>query len=333
MPCLFQRSNGIVYLVVTRGECRVWRSTGVRTRVEAEIIAHRDFSDLARSQRIPLFHEFWSEFLTYANVNLSSSTVKTYLRAMGSFEREIGDKRLDLYSVRDIEKFKAKRVGHVSPGTVNIEFRCLKAMFQTAVRWEFLERNPCMSVKQFRIHHRGARFFTRDQFQTLCDSVRAVWLRDLVMFAVMTMMRAGEIVSLKWDSIDLQLKVIRVENSREHLLKTRRPRVIPMNDRVYSLLSAQQTRSGFVFRFPDGSQLNVRYISGLLKRAIRIAHLPEELNFHSLRHTGASWLVQAGATLYEVQQLLGQTSATTTQIYAHLLASELHSTVNKIQVP
>ncbi len=56
------------------------------------------------------------------------------------------------------------------------------------------------------------------------------------------------------------------------------------------------------------------------------------LHFHSLRHTFASWLVQDGASLYEVQKLLGHSNARTTQVYSHLAANEMHGTVNRIAI-
>jgi site-specific recombinase XerD len=58
--------------------------------------------------------------------------------------------------------------------------------------------------------------------------------------------------------------------------------------------------------------------------------LPEDLHFHSLRHGFATLLVQSGVSLYEVQKLLGLSNISTTQIYSHLAASELHGAVNKI---
>ncbi len=60
--------------------------------------------------------------------------------------------------------------------------------------------------------------------------------------------------------------------------------------------------------------------------------MSEKLHFHSLRHTFATWLVQEGVSIYEVQQLLGHSSISVTQVYSHLAASELHGAVNKIQV-
>jgi len=80
----------------------------------------------------------------------------------------------------------------------------------------------------------------------------------------------------------------------------------------------------------SGNRLSQSYVEHKFKQYVRSAGLKENLKFHSLRHTFATWLVQNGASIYEVQKLLGHSDIKTTQIYAHLLASELHSTVNRI---
>ncbi len=74
------------------------------------------------------------------------------------------------------------------------------------------------------------------------------------------------------------------------------------------------------------------WVQHLFKRYVRDLKLPERLHFHSLRHTFASWLVQDGATLYEVQKLLGHSSAKVTEVYSHLQPEELHSTVERIRL-
>ena len=332
MACLFQRSNKIFYLVATYRGRRVWRSMGVKTRTDAKIVARRDFPQLLQSNRVPMFQDFTVEFLTHARANLAPKTVGTYNRAIASFVSEMGNRRLDLYSPRDVEQFKVQRVSRVSPTTVNIEFRCLKALFQTAIRWEYIKRNPFTGIGQFRTHPRSIQFITQEEFQILLEAIAYPWYKDLVKFAVSTMMRAGELVNLTWNSVDLKRRVVLVESTARHTLKTGRSHAVPMNDWVFSFLSSQTITSGFVFRFTDGRQLNVGYISGLFRRCLRRTELSHEFSFHSLRHTGASWLVQSGATLYEVQQLLGHTSTSTTQIYAHLSANALHDTVNRINI-
>jgi len=79
-----------------------------------------------------------------------------------------------------------------------------------------------------------------------------------------------------------------------------------------------------------GEALKPSYATHTFKRYIRAADLRDDLKFHSLRHTFATWLLQSGASIYEIQRLLGHYDFKTTQIYAHLMASELHSTVNRI---
>ena len=64
----------------------------------------------------------------------------------------------------------------------------------------------------------------------------------------------------------------------------------------------------------------------------RAAGLQEDVTFHSLRHTFATWLVQRGVSIFEVQKLLGHSDIKVTQIYSHLAASELHWAVNRINV-
>ena len=75
------------------------------------------------------------------------------------------------------------------------------------------------------------------------------------------------------------------------------------------------------------------FISKTFKKCVLDAELDERLHFHSLRHTFASWLVQEGVSLYEVQKLLGHPSSSVTQIYSHLQPEQMHSTVNRIDLP
>jgi len=65
---------------------------------------------------------------------------------------------------------------------------------------------------------------------------------------------------------------------------------------------------------------------------VRKVGLPDTIHFHSLRHTGASWLVQDGVSIYAVQKILGHSSIQVTMGYSHLVSEELHGIVNMIRV-
>ena len=76
--------------------------------------------------------------------------------------------------------------------------------------------------------------------------------------------------------------------------------------------------------------MNQQFISHKIKKIIKQAGINQQLNFHSLRHTFASWLVQAGVSIYEVSKLLGHSNIRTTEIYAHLEIGNLHEAVKKL---
>jgi site-specific recombinase XerD len=82
----------------------------------------------------------------------------------------------------------------------------------------------------------------------------------------------------------------------------------------------------------NGKKILDGWVSHAFKKAVRKAGVDSRLHFHSLRHTFATWLVQNGVGIYEVQKLLGHSSVAVTQVYAHLAPSELHGAVEKISV-
>jgi len=223
-------------------------------------------------------------------------------------------------------------VAEVSPVKTSLEFRTIKAYFQVAVKWDLLAKNPCAGVKSIKISPQRPAFLSKDEFSILMTSIKREWLKDVVRFAVATMMRAGEIVNLQWDSVDLENRVILVENKDGFRVKTRQPRSIPMNDWVYEFLSARRKPSGYVFRFNNGSKMSVGRVSWCFKLSIREAGLSEKLHFHSLRHTGASWLVRHGVSIFAVQRLLGHSNISVTMGYSHLASGDLHDVVNRIRV-
>ena len=115
----------------------------------------------------------------------------------------MGNRNLDVYTVFEVESFKAKRLEEVSAVKVNIDFRTLRALFQTAVRWKLLQENPFHGVKQIRVPAKRPSYFTKETLEKVLRHTKLPWFKELIVFAVCTMMRAGEIVSLKWDSVDL----------------------------------------------------------------------------------------------------------------------------------
>ena len=74
------------------------------------------------------------------------------------------------------------------------------------------------------------------------------------------------------------------------------------------------------------------YLGQCFRKSVRNAKLEGKISFHSLKHTFASWLVQSGVGIYEVQKLLGHSSVVVTQVYAHLSENVLHKAVDRIKL-
>jgi integrase len=245
-----------------------------------------------------------------------------------------GNKPLSSYTVADVEVFKSERLRNCAPTTVNIEFRTLRAAFNFAVEIGLIERSPFSKSSLIRIPEQLPIYISQQEFPRFCAQIDDPELKDLFYFAVMTGMRQGEILNLKWSEIDLERKLIVVSSGAGFLTKTGKTRTLPMNDTVFDILSRKAGMAPtcpFVFHRKN-CQFKASYVTHQFKKCMRAAHLNDKLKFHSLRHTFATWLVRNGCSIYEVQKLLGHSDVKTTQMYAHLLASELHSTVNKINL-
>jgi integrase/recombinase XerD len=87
--------------------------------------------------------------------------------------------------------------------------------------------------------------------------------------------------------------------------------------------------SNLVFEFKL-RKLDRSYVDYKFREYRKPGGLPEDMTFHSLRHTFATWLVQKGVSIFEVEKLLGHSDIMVTQIYSHLAASDLRGAVNKI---
>jgi integrase len=358
MASIFRRSNGIYYIVTWEKGRRIWRSTGARTYGDAieSLRTNRpcvistgpqamqqkpgisegkkgtDASPPGPTQSLT-FSQFVTKWRPYAESNLAPSTVRLYLEATRNLLRILGNHELKLYTPLDIETFKSHRMKEVSPSKTNIDFAAIKAILNVATKWGFLEMNPCVGVKLVKVPPQRPAYLSKDDFSNLIQSIPVPWLRNIICFAVATMMRAGEIANLTWDSVDLKRRFIHVENKDGFRVKTTKPRGVPMNEWVYDFLAGITNQTGYVFTLPDGRKATVDCISKNFKRACKAVNLPKKIHFHSLRHTGATWLVQDGVSIYAVQRLLGHSSIQVTMMYSHLITSEMQDSVNRIVIP
>jgi integrase len=153
---------------------------------------------------------------------------------------------------------------------------------------------------------------------TACKKSRNGALADLVEFSLFTGVRRGEALGLTWDRVDRARGVIRLE-----LTKSGRRREVPLSSNADAVLARRWTpeAKGYVFGSRNWNSFRSAWESALAAAGV------DDLRFHDLRHTFASWLIQRGRTLREVQEALGHQTITMTMRYSHLAPDHLRAAV------
>jgi len=351
---LSKHSNGTYYLFYFNEQGKRKRvSTRCTYKTDALKFLQtfkRDEHERRLKTKRKLLTEFLIDFLSYAEGNFSQGTVSIYKATIRNFISIIGDLPLISYTPQHFDTFKAQRQKPVKivtlkdgkkiekektikAVTVNIELRTLRAFFNTAVRWKLLGINP-FQIQLVKVPERRPTFLTKQEFQKLQSIIKEHWLKEVIIFAVTTGLRRGELVNLKWGSVDINRKLIYVESTPTFRTKSGRMRVIPLSDTAFYLLQTKQGKdtSEYVFSM-NGEKIHANWITHLFKRYVRAAKFSNQnIHFHSLRHSFASWLAQDGTSVYVIKDLLGHSDVKTTQIYSHLQPEILHSEVNKISI-
>jgi len=259
-------------------------------------------------------------YLDYSKTNKRSWTRDR--TSIGSLKAFFNGKYLYEITPLLIERYKKKRIDEVSPATLNRELACLKHMFTKAIEWEKVDYNPVKRVKLLREDNARLRYLTCDEVQRLYENC-ADHLKPIVLAALYTGMRQGEILKLKWEDVDLEQKIIFVKNTKNNEV-----REIPLNNLLTSTLKNIKFRSPYVFCDKDGrpyGSVRKSFENALKKAAI------QDFCFHDLRHTFASHLVMSGVDLMTVKELLGHKTIKMTLRYAHLSPSHKRRAIESLE--
>jgi integrase len=224
-----------------------------------------------------------------------------------------------------IERYKRERVERVSRRTVDIELACLKHVFTKAVEWGHAAENPVRKVRLFKPRNERTRFLSEVEIVRLLEAC-ADYFRPVVLTAVHTGMRRGELLGLKWEDVDFAAGFVNLKRT-----KNGDPRSVPMDDTVLEALKTLKKKSSSEYVFVqkgDGTR-PLRDVRKPLKRALDKAGL-KDVVFHTFRHTAASHLVMKGVDLKTVQEILGHRTLVMTQRYSHLSPAHMRDAVRTL---
>ncbi len=322
--------NGLTY----------FKSSGTNLKMEARATFDRWVIELkeqiltgkpVRQEREPInnytFSELADKYLEFTDGRLKShSRLKSFIKKL---IKTFGNIRLDDFNLILIENMQSEIIkNNLSVAYANRLTAILKRMFTKALDWEMINEEDLKLVrkaKQLKGENKRLRYLSEDEAQRLinnCDN----HLKPIVITALNTGMRKGEILHLTWDRVDLKNRIILLD-----ITKNGERREIPINNILYNVLFGivRSLKTDYVFYNP--ATLKSYYeIKKSFTTALRKSHIID-FHFHDLRHTFASWLVMGGIDLTTVKDLLGHKDITMTLRYSHLAASHISNAVKVLE--
>ncbi len=271
----------------------------------------------------------------------SAHTVRNYRNAFRHFwdwinQAELAEKPFDELTKREMRDFVIDSQRRVDRRTLHLHVSGLRSFFRYWVTRKRMLRNPLTGIPLPRMEKRLPKFLTETQMtkllmgpQRLLEnetvSAEVAWRDRLIMELLYGAgLRVSELCDLKYGAIELKSGSARIVG------KGQKERLCPFGEVSMAVLKHWRENhandlspSAFVLARPSGGPLGPREVQHILKRYLALAELPSDITPHKLRHSYATHLLNAGADLRLVQELLGHASLSTTQVYTHVSVARL----------
>lgn len=309
----------------------VRRSAKTSSKIEATAYLHKLMREYAEKARGDLPRRTYDQAVErfFQEATIKPKTQEGYWTSHRAIMPSFTGVYLDQIDRRRIGEFVTKRKHQgVSDTSVLRNLAFFSSLCSMAIRWGWLDANPIRAYDKRTLKQSKprTRFLSQDEYRSLLAASSA-HVRDAIVLAVETGLRRSEQFSLEWRQIDWERREVVLE-----VTKTETPRRVPLSPKALSWLRSQWERidpdvTRFVHEKPDHS----RYVDmhrGFLNACGRAGI--ENLRWHDLRHTFASWFVQNGGELYHLSRILGHTTLAMTTRYGHLRTADLHDALNKV---
>ena len=277
--------------------------------------------------------DYLSDFLLYLelDLNYSNNTIKSYDNDIEKLIKFYPQKDILKLSVKDIEKYITD-LHELSASSVSRNISSLRTFYNYFLKLDKIAYNPCDSIKQPKLGNHLPTYLTLEETEKLLDiKIETPFdARNKAILEIMyaTGLRISETISLEFKNIDLEECIVRVMG------KGSKERIVPINDYAiesledylnnYRPLLVKNSDTNYLFLNNHGGTLTRQGVFKMLKKECLIKGITKNISPHTLRHTFATHLLENGADLRIIQELLGHSDIQTTQIYTHLTNEALH---------
>jgi len=305
-------------------------------KLKSEIMLGADpRADEKARKAVLSFGEFFKDhYLPHAKVHNRGHKKKSQMYDL-RLHRAFGHRRLDQIKRHGVNAWHVGlREDGLSPAYSDRFLALLRHAINQAVERDMLEKNPAAGVKSFNPDNKLEHYLGDDDLEKLLkvlkeDTARYRTVRMIALFLLSTGARLNEALQAKWKDVDRDNKVWRIPAITS---KSKKVRSVHLNSSAIEVLGRLDTEDEFEWLFVNlKTRKPYTTIHKVWERLRAEAGLPH-LRIHDLRHQYASFLVNSGSTLYEVQQILGRGDPTITQHYAHLSSRALHDAADSASV-
>ena len=274
------------------------------------------------------FKEFCNEFLKHCETK-KDSTYESYSYTFKKFSRFLGYRINDYLTnitTKDIDDFiyycqKQLKNKNVS---INRDLRQLKAGFNKAIEWGYIRNNPVK--KLLKQEKKAIKVLKIEEIQRIFNNVKNEKFKLFLKFAILTGMRRGELLNLKWSDLNLDDKYIIVRETKSH-----KDRYIPISDELFKIIvkyiednNINPKSNQKIFNWAPSSVTHM-FIDATRKAGV-------SCRLHDLRHNFATYLLKSGVDLKVVQEILGHADIKTTSIYLHAIEEDKRKAVNNLKI-
>jgi integrase/recombinase XerC len=277
-------------------------------------------------------------YLDYLRIErrLSENTIKGYMTDLEQLSKFLKTRQVGFLEAdsNHLRAFLADRRGQVSPRSMSRKLAAIRGFYRFCVKRGFLSKNPSERIQSPVVDKRLPRFLDRDEITALLaasDSEDSLGLRDRALFEILyaTGIRVSELVGLNLASLDMRARIARVigKGKKERIIPVGRKAIeavrayLPARQKLLAKSKKPADQALFLNCF--GGRLSARSVRRRLDQAIVKAGILHDISPHTLRHTFATHLLQAGADLRAIQELLGHASLSVTQNYTHVQMEKL----------
>ncbi len=282
--------------------------------------------------------KYIEKFMRYLEIekNYSGNTLVNYKLDLEDFSRFLAGTELDKVDYLTLRKYlavmKEKNLGN---RTVGRRLSALRSFFRFLSREGYIKANPILMLSSPKLEKHLPSFMTEEEVGKLIESAFAkdkkdiLGLRDRAILEAFysSGLRISELVGLNLDDIDFISGIVKIKG------KGKKERVVPIGEAALSAirkyLDARKKETSAVFLNRNARRITARGVRYVLVKYLHAAGMKPGVSAHTFRHSFATHLLNRGADLRTVQELLGHANLSTTQIYTHLTTERLKSVYDK----